>query len=202
MRPNLSVPSVRPWRKARIKALLARRERPPSPTKGPVCETWCEKDGAEVVEGSGQGCSRRGQPAQAGALPRYKSPSTQLGPVKGCAHPAESAALGGQPAPCGGVGRAIWGVPVCVHMCARAFLCKRACVSLCVCLSLFLHVHVCGVSTEACVGKMLAHPVCLSWSVPACTRVYLFVLCVPLCGCGCWDECLLARVYPAACFCL
>lgn len=143
LRPNLSVPSVRPWRKARIKALLARRERPPSPTKGPVCETWCEKDGAEVVEGSGQGCSRRGQPAQAGALPRYKSPSTQLGPVKGCAHPAESAALGGQPAPCGG-----WGersgvclcVCTCVHgpSCANVLACLCACVcpcfSMCICV--------------------------------------------------------------------
>lgn len=94
-------------------------------------------------EGSGQGCNRRGQPTQAGALPSYKSPSTQLEPVKGCAHPAESTALGGQPAPCGGWGRVIWCVPICVpvHRCANVLVCL--CARVCMYLSV-LHMHVCG----------------------------------------------------------
>lgn len=71
-----------------------------------------------VAKGSGQGCSRRGQPTWAGALPCYKSPSTQLEPVKGCAHPAESAELGRQPAPHGGAGaRELVCAYVCVHVC-------------------------------------------------------------------------------------
>lgn len=67
---------------------------------------------------------------RAGALLRYKSPSTQLEPVKGCAHPAESAGLGGQPAP-QGVG-ASSGVCICVCLTMRMCLYVLACVLECV----------------------------------------------------------------------
>lgn len=139
-------------------------------------------------EGSGQGCNRRGQPTQAGAMPSYKSPSTQLEPVKGCAHPAESTALGGQPAPCGG-----WGASdlVCAYVCACASLCKRACVSLCTCLyvpvcACLLSICMCvGVSTGAW-GSLCVQHACISCVfVMKCVCMYLFVprgaMCPPVC---------------------
>lgn len=94
-------------------------------------------------EGSGQGCSRRGQPTRAGALLCYKSPSTQLESVKGCAHPAESAALGGRPAPRRGLEGERAGVCLCVRTCVRVPCCAHVLVSLCVCMYLFVPILVC-----------------------------------------------------------
>lgn len=59
-----------------------------APSKGLVYVTLLVGSGMAQV--SGQGCRGRGQPTQAGPLLSYKSPWTQLEPVKGCAHPAES----------------------------------------------------------------------------------------------------------------
>lgn len=79
---------------------------------------------------------------RAGALLRYKSPSTQLEPVKGCAHPAESAGLGGQPAPQGGGGEH-WRVHMCVPDYAKVFMCP--CVCVCWSVRVYLFVPDCSV---------------------------------------------------------
>lgn len=139
-------------------------------------------------EGCGQGCSRRGQPTRAGALLCYKSPSTQLESVKGCAHPAESATLGGRPAPHRGLGvRA--GVCLCAYMCACLLLCTRACVLVClyVLVCAYPSMHVCG---ESIYLWILLCAICLHiLFVTECVYIHLFVpicaVCVPMCVCGC-----------------
>ena len=137
-------------------------------------------------EGSGQGCNRRGQPTQAGALPSYKSPSTQLEPVKGCAHPAESTALGGQPAPCRGWGRVIWCVPMCVpvHRCANVLVCLCARVRMYLPV---LHMHVGRGGKHRGLGILVCATCLHILFVMQCVCMYLFVprgaVCPPVCGC-------------------
>lgn len=76
-----------------------KEENAPFSLKGAcACDALWGVGGQRGWSKTSQGCSRRGQPTRAGELPCYKSPSTQLEPVKGCAHPAESSTLGGQPA--------------------------------------------------------------------------------------------------------
>lgn len=175
-----------------------------------------------MAKGPDQSCSRKGQPTQSGALPHYKSPSTQLEPVKGCAHPAESAVLGRQPAPLEGRGERA-GVCLCMCTCVRVpyyatCLCVLMHVSLWACLYLSYvclwqgeHIYM---PVDSCVCNMLVHPyifvtecVCICLFIPTCSvcvpvSVWMLVW-VSSCLCALKYECVYGCTPPLSlCACL
>lgn len=65
-----------PWKKGKNKG-AGGQEGKASLSKGAVCVNLCEEDVAGeggVAKGCGPGCSRRGQPTRAGALPVINHP--------------------------------------------------------------------------------------------------------------------------------
>lgn len=159
------------------------------------------RGGWGAAEGSGQGCSRRGQPARAGALPRYKSPSTQLESVKGCAHPAESAALGGRPAPHrgwdkrGGVCLRVC-TCVCVPSCVNVLVCPCVCLCVPVCACLFC-VYMCVRVGTHPYGFLCVQYACISLCVCHCVCMYL---CASMCA-VCALVCVWMLVWMSSCLC-
>jgi hypothetical protein len=124
---------------------------------------------------------------RAGALLRYKSPSTQLEPVKGCAHPAESArAWQAARSLRGGRGRVLVCVCACVF-CANVLVCPCVCVYTCLCLLyVCMGMGVVYVSVYSFLCNMLIGGVCLY--VPVCS------VCVPVCDASCLSSsCLCAH---------
>lgn len=96
-------------------------------SKGLVCVTLLV--GSGMAQDSHQACGGRGQPT----LPSYKSPWTQLEPVKGCAHPAESDAWRAASSLRGGGGSASVCLCVCTIVCVptvQRCLCVLVCVSM------------------------------------------------------------------------
>lgn len=117
--------------------------------------------GSGMAQDSGQGYRGRGQPTQAGPLPSYKSPRTQLEPVKGCAHPAESDAWRAASS-LKGVGAVLVCACVCAIVCVptvQISFCVLVCVLACMFTGLRLSVqYVCRVvhmHVDSCMCYML-----------------------------------------------
>lgn len=129
------------WRKSRMKkGSGGKKEKAPS--KGPIYVTLLV--GSGMAQDSHQGYRGRRQPT----LPSYKSPRTQLEPVKGCAHPAESDAWRAASS-LRGAGAVLVCACVCVHDCMCAY-----CTNMLVCPHLCWHVYVlaCICLFNTCVG--------------------------------------------------
>lgn len=107
----------------------------------------------------------RGQPTQAELLPSYKSPWTQLEPVKGCAHPAESGAWRAASS-LRGVGALLVCACVCTTVCVPAVqICLYVLVRALACICTGLHLSVQYMwgaeymSVDSCTCHMLTCPV-------------------------------------------
>lgn len=148
------------WRKSRMKkGSGGKKEKAPS--KGLVYVTLLV--GSGMAQDSHQGYRGRRQPT----LPSYKSPWTQLEPVKGCAHPAESDAWQAASS-LRGAGAVLVCACVCVHDCMCAY-----CANMLVCPHLCWHVYV-----LACICLFNT---CVRWYICLC-RMLAYMSCVIVMG--------------------